>query len=337
MKQKIVNILKFILFLSIGLILLWLVYRDIPKEQIIKSLKDFDYFWVWTALIASISSHISRAMRWRLLILPLGYKPRMYNTFFAVMIMYLINLTIPRMGEVSRCGLMKKYENIPFSKLLGTVLIERMVDTILLVFLFFVVVVTQFDTVLNFVNNNPEIEANFNKLLNLKTIAVAIFAIGLVVGIIYFAIRNKIKSTTLYKKTIEKIKGFKEGFITIKNMENKWAFIAHSLFIYVMYFAMIYLCFFGYEATKNLSPMAGLSVFVLASFGMVAPVSGGFGAWHFMAIETLFIFGVPREPEGAAFAFVTHGAMTLMLIVGGFISLILIPVFNKKQHKKELD
>ncbi|MDF1546427.1 MAG: lysylphosphatidylglycerol synthase domain-containing protein, partial [Bacteroidales bacterium] len=119
----------------------------------------------------------------------------------------------------------------------------------------------------------------------------------------------------------------------IKNLEKKWLFIAHSFFIWIMYFLMIYVTFWSFEFTSHLSLLTGLTIFVMASFGMVAPSPGGIGTWHFMVIETLVIYGVERTPDASAFAFAAHGTMTLLIIVVGLISLLLIPIYNKKTAK----
>ena len=314
--------------------MLWLVYDEIPLQRFVRAIRKFDFSWLLLSLILGILSHLSRALRWQILIEPLDYKPRLSNTFFAVMVMYLANMAIPRMGEVSRCGIMKKYEKIPFTKVLGTVVLERMVDLILLIFLFAFVVIVQFDTVINFTLKNFDVS---NKLLDIELIVLILGITAFATVTLYFSIRKQLKETKIYKKASEKIKSFKEGMKTIFKMQRKWEFIGHSVFIYFMYFAMIYVCFFGYQPTQHLSALIGLTVFVLASFGMVAPVSGGFGAWHFMAIETLFVFGISKTPDGEDFALVVHGTMTLLLIVVGFISLILLPIFNKQKLEKKAD
>ncbi|OQX97231.1 MAG: hypothetical protein B6I20_13070, partial [Bacteroidetes bacterium 4572_117] len=115
----------------------------------------------------------------------------------------------------------------------------------------------------------------------------------------------------------------------------KWEFIFHSVFIWVMYFLMIYVTFWSFKFTEHLSLMTGLTIFVMASFGMVVPSPGGIGTWHFMAIETLVIYGIERTPDANAFAFAAHGAMTLFLIAVGVISFALLPVINNEKQVQE--
>lgn len=248
------------------------------------------------------------------------------------MIMYLSNTAIPRSGEIARCGVMKRYENIPFSKLLGTVVVERVIDFIMLFILLFIVLITQFSVILSFIENNPDVGDKFDFLSKTSNLLI----MGAFTFLFFLAIlllRKKMKNTIFYFKAKELMKNFWEGIKTIKNLEKKWLFIAHSFFIWIMYFLMIYVTFWSFEFTSHLSLLTGLTIFVMASFGMVAPSPGGIGTWHFMVIETLVIYGVERTPDASAFAFAAHGTMTLLIIVVGLISLLLIPIYNKKTAK----
>lgn len=330
MKEKFLNILKFTVFLLIGLVLFWLVYKDVPMAEIKETLREFDYFWIWLSLFLGVLSHVSRAMRWKILLKTMGYNPRLINTFFAVMVMYLSNLAIPRMGEVSRCAIIKKYEKISLSKAFGTVFLERMVDFVILLLLLLFVIVTQFPVVSDFVNNNPSVNEKFLVIWGYRYVLLALIFAALSGVVALFLLRKRFSRLSIYARAEEIIKSFYEGVTTIINMKEKGAFFFHSIFIYSMYFLMIYVCFPGYEYTQNMSVMAGMTVFVMASFGMVAPVNGGIGAWHFMAREALFVFGVKRL-HGAAFALVVHSSMTLMLVVLGFVSLILLPIVNNRK------
>jgi len=332
MKEKLFTLLRFLVFLSIGLLLFWLVYKDQPMGEIVKALKEANYFWIVIALVFSLFSHLSRALRWNILINSLGYKPKAINSFFAVMIMYLSNTAIPRSGEIARCGIIKRYEDVPFSKLLGTVVVERAIDFVMLFILLFIVLLTQFPVILQFIENNPTVGDKF-AFLGRTSNLVIVGAFTLMFFAAIFLLRKKMKNTIFYLKIKELLKNFWEGIKTVKSLKKKWQFIAHSLFIWVMYFSMIYVTFWSFEFTSHLALLTGLTVFVMASFGMVAPSPGGIGTWHFMVIETLVIYGIDRTPDANAFAFAAHGTMTLLLIIVGLISLALIPVVNKKRKE----
>jgi uncharacterized protein (TIRG00374 family) len=266
-------------------------------------------------------------MRWNLMIEPLGYKPRLFNTFLSVMIGYLMNLVLPRMGEISRCGVLAKYEKISFAKLVGTVVTERIIDVIMLLLFTLFVVATQFGEVLGMLKKNPEIGEKVKSVFTSPVLWVGLIAIVVTV----FVFRKTLKHTKLYQKVANAAGLFKEGLISVKNMKRKWAFIGHSFFIWTMYFMMMYVVFNSFEFTSNLSFLAGLTCFVIASFGMIAPVQGGIGAYHFMLTEALLIYGIASK-DGSIFAFVIHSTTTLLLIVGGLISLVILPFYNRKNN-----
>ena len=284
---------------------------------------DVNYFWIWISVFLGIISHISRAMRWRYLIQPLGHTPRLSNTFFAVMIGYLMNLVVPRMGELSKCGVMARYEKISLARLIGTMITERIFDLLVLGFATFLMVITQMGQVTRLLHDNPEIE---QKILSLVRSPLLSGSILILLVFVIFTWK-KLKRSRLFRKMGSIASHFKEGIMSVRYIRNKGAFLFHSLFIWFMYYLMLYAAFFAFEFTADLSPLAGLTTFVMASFGMVAPVQGGIGAWHFMTRESLALYGVPYE-NGIIFAFLAHGIMTLMIIVLGLLSVIALPFFN---------
>lgn len=327
MKKIIIRILKFLAFFTLGAFIFWLIYKDQDIERIKSVLKnDVNYFWIVISLVIGLFSHISRTMRWGLMIKPIGHKPRFINTFLAVMIGYLMNLAFPRMGEISRCGVLARYEKISFTKLFGTVVAERAVDMISLLILLAIVIFSQFGQMLDFLHRNPEIETQIQSVFTSP-----ILIIGFVALIIAaYVFRRTLKHTVFYRKLKEVILKFKEGFISIKSIDKKGWFVFHSIAIWTLYYLMLYVVFFAFDFTANLGAIVGLTTFVLASFGMVAPVQGGIGAWHFMAIEALAIYGVAKS-NGMIFAFVAHASMTGMILVVGIISVLILPFINQRK------
>ena len=331
MKNIVFKILKFLAFFSLGAFIFWLIYKDQDIEHIKSVLKnDVNYFWVLISLFIGLLSHISRTLRWGLMIEPVGHKPRFTNTFLAVMVGYLMNMAFPRMGEISRCGVLSRYEKLPFTKLLGTVVAERLIDVVSLLILLVAVIVLQFGKVLGFLKSNPEIE---NKLMAIVSSPVLLIGLAALV-ILLFVFRKAFKHTVIYAKIVGVLNNFKEGFVSIGSIKRKFWFYFHSAFIWLMYYLMLYANFYAFDFTKTLSPMAGLTTFVMASFGMVAPVQGGIGAWHFMAKEALALYGVSNE-NGIIFAFVAHSSMTLMIIALGIISLLILPFINRRELVSE--
>jgi len=331
LKKIALKVLKFSAFFALGAFIFWLIYKDQDMDRIKSVLKnDVDYFWVVVSLFVGLLSHISRTLRWGLMIEPIGHKPRFINTFMAVMVGYLMNMAFPRMGEISRCGVLARYEKISFTKLIGTVVAERLVDMISLLILLAIVIISQFGKMLNFVEQNPEMHEKLTSVFSSPYLIIGV----IIIIILFIVFRKTFKHTTFFKKIIEILNNFKEGFISIHRIKRKGWFYFHSVFIWTMYYVMLYVIFFAFEFTRDLNPIAGLTTFVMASFGMVAPVQGGIGAWHFMVKEALSLYGVANE-NGIIFAFVAHGSMTVMIIIIGIISMLALPFVNRRNDITE--
>jgi glycosyltransferase 2 family protein len=319
--------LRFIIFLAIGIGLLWFIYKDKNFDEVRFILhSDFRYGWLIFAMVLELFSHYSRAIRWKLLIGSTGENPSTLNTFLAVMVGYISNLAVPRMGEIARCGVLSKHEGISFVKLAGTVVLERAVDMIMLLVFTLVSLVTQLGVFSRFFAAHPEVLNNIEKLYSNRLFYIGILFLFLAGSSIHLIVRKK----SGYVKTTVIFKNFLQGILSIKHMEKKWGFIFHSILIWALYFLVTYVCFFAFNFTAHLGPFAGLFVFVLGSYGMLAPIQGGFGPWHFMTIAALMTYGV-SETSAATFALVVHSAMTLLLIVGGVFAFIALPLVNRKK------
>jgi hypothetical protein len=297
-------------------------------DFLVDNLKSIRYEWILLSVVVGFLSHISRAMRWQQLVNTLGYKPRFSNSFFSVMIAYLANLALPRLGEVTRPTIVKKYEDIPFTISFGTIVLERIIDFAILFLLTAVAVFSEYPVLRTFLHENPDIYDKFILIAKVAGVAAVAGITGL--AVFYFFIRKRINEYRFYKKFKEIVLSFWEGVKTIRNLKSKSLFIFHSLFIWAMYFFSLYFCFLAFGFTENLGIMAALITFVLGSYGMVAPVQGGIGAWHFMVIATLLIYNVDFD-SGKLFALIAHGVSTLVVLAGGSVSLVLLPLFNRKK------
>lgn len=328
LKSKIIRALKYLAFFAVGIFIFWMLYRDQSFSEIKTVLQNkVNYFWVLVPLVIGLIAHFCRALRWRILIEPLGKKPSRTNTFMAVMIGYLMNLVFPRLGEVSRCGILSQYEDISFTRLIGTVVLERAVDVLMLLFMTLIAVFSEFDAIISYWYNHPQIR------LNLQHVLFSPFTIAIILIIIILLIlAYQHHYTNKFSRKIKIIwSNILEGLKTFKTMRRKKEFIFHSILIWVLYFLMLYTGFFALSATSHLSPIAALTTFVFGSIGMVAPVQGGIGAWHFMTKEALGIYGISKQPA-IIFALLSHTTMTLLIIVVGLICLIAIPFVNRKKH-----
>lgn len=322
--------LKFICFLAIGLGLVWLVTHNLTekeKNDIIASFEHANYWLVIPVIFVGIASHWYRAVRWKLLMEPLGYHPSTLNTFFAVMVGYLANLAVPRLGEVTRCGIVARYEKIPVDKLVGTMIAERAVDLLLLILLMVVTVLIQIDIVGVFFTDHIWVPLQ-NKLGaaggSRAWILAGIVIVLVFLGIIVFRLISRSKIGIVIRALA---KGVWEGILSIGKMEKKGWFIFYSLLIWVLYFTMMYIGFYCMEETSNLGIKAALAVLGFGSIGMIV-TQGGIGAYQILVQQTLVLYGV-EATTGYAFGWIVWLAQTLLVIIVGLGSLIALPLINR--------
>ncbi len=329
MKRIIINIVKYIFFLGLGVFIFWWSYRDTPIETIMDSFKNVNYFWIVVSLVFSVLSLASRAMRWQLLIDSSGHKTRFGNVFLSCYILYFVNLLIPRAGEVARCTVVSSTEKVPFAKLVGTMVVERLADMLMLVLIAVIVVPLYFMDFAKIFSSNDELSSNFSNFFSVQNIII-ISAIG-VLGLVamYFMIRYIGRSNSKMATKIKTIwKTIREGIVSILSMKKKWAFIAHTLFIFLMWLAMLYVIFWSFEPTSGLSIAAGVVTFFMGGLAMLAPINGGIGAWHTMVILSLVgAYGV-TEPDAKSFAFLAHTATNLVYLVFGLIAVAILFIYN---------
>lgn len=330
MKKNIKNTIKVLLFISVGAILFYFVYRDFDFNLLLDELKNVNYWWFLVAFVGSMLSHVSRTIRWQMLLNTEGNKTRFSNTFFAILNGYFANLAIPRLGEVTRCALVSKYDDVKFSKVLGTMVSERLIDVVMIFLLVISAFVLQTGEINSFLNNNPDIGAKFNTLLSFKVIVPVILVLIILFLFLVLIAKGKFNKIKIFEKISNFIKGFWKGFVSLKEVKNPFWFVFHSVFIWVLYFLMFYVCFFAFEGLEHIGILAALTVFTASSFGMLAPAPNGIGAYHFMVIHALMIYGV-GEHKAAVFALIVHGVQTLFIVVAGIVSFVAIPILNKSR------
>jgi glycosyltransferase 2 family protein len=335
MRKRLFNIAKYIFFLGIGVALFWWLYKDEPFGDYLQAFKNLNYGWIALSVFFGILSQVSRALRWNMLIHPLGYQPKFYNSLMSVYILYLVNLIIPRAGEVFRCTVMTRYEKIPFAKLVGTVFIERMADFITLAILAVVIILSQLKVFVEFFITHPEMKDKLSSIFSLRNFLLVILIFGFFL-ILFFLMqryfRNKRHEGNSLAFKLRSIKhNFIEGIRSIGKLENKWFFIGHTAFIFLMWLFMLYVVFLAYKPTSNLTIQTGMITFLMGGLAMLAPVQGGIGAWHFMVIETLVIYGIAR-PEGKVFALIAHATTNLIYLIFGSMAMILMPVINERKR-----
>ncbi len=332
--QKIVvDGLKTIFFLGIGLLLIWLVVRNLTekdKTEIFHSFSQANYGVILLIMLLGIASHVSRAIRWQIMIEPLGQKPGFLNTLMAVLVGYLANLAVPRIGEVTRCGVLKRYENLPLDSVFGTVVVERIMDTILLMIVSVITIVWQFDVL------SAKLKEAFDTYVSpaqnpdafpIKTIIITGFFTILVALVL---LRKKIMKTKLAIKLISVLKGFSEGLKTVTKLKKPYLFIFHSILIWVIYFLGIYVGFKALPETSSLGVGASFAILFFGTFAFIL-VQGGIGAYQIIVQNTLVIYGISAN-VGYALGWIIWSSQTIAVILGGLLSLILLPILNKNKH-----
>ena len=336
LKKKIITALKFSFFLGLGLLIIWLSLKDLTseeREQILYSFKTANYSWVVLAIILGIFSHILRAARWVLFFEPMGFKPKLKTTFYAVMVGYFANMAFPRLGEVTRCGIMSKYEKVPFQKALGTVVTERAIDMLIFFLLFLLMFLTQLGIIKEYLDQNiyPKLVAKFGALHYSRMIFLFLGALLIVIAGIWIVIRKRVMASRLYQRARNLVIGFWEGLKSLSQVKKPGLFIIYSLVIWVLYFFMLYVIFFCFAETSGLGPGAGLSSLVLGSVGiMITP--GGIGLYPAIIQETLLLYGIAK-PTGLALGWIAWTAQTLMILVVGGVSLLILSI-NRSENGK---
>jgi uncharacterized protein (TIRG00374 family) len=325
LKKKIKKSIFVILPIALGVFLIWYSLSKLSTsdiESIKLSFKTANYWWVLVSLILGILSHLSRAYRWQFLLEPLGYKPRFANSVMAVLIAYLLNLFIPRSGEFARAASVKKYENIPFEKAFGTIVAERVADLIILLLIIGVAFFFQTELISSFIFKENESSSIYYKIF--------VFVVLPLVGLFTYRLLKKSKNPFI-KSIITFVNGLIDGAKSIFTMKKKWKFIFHTIFIWGMYVLMFYVVTFALPETTNL-PFAAIIVgFVVGGLSM-ALTNGGLGTYPLLVAGALVLYKIEHNPA-LAFGWIMWTAQTLMVILFGSLSLILIPIYNKYQEK----
>lgn len=329
MRKIIFNTFKYISFLAIGLLIFWFLYRKIEWAEMKSALKELKYIFIVLSVLFGLLSQYSRAIRWRMLIKPLGYNPGIRNTFLSVLVLYFVNLIVPRAGEVARCTVLSRTDKIPFTKLVGTVFVERLADILMLLVLAVIIFATNISIVFRFFEENPGVTQKLGELFTIKNIVILVIA-GISLLLLFYLLFKRLKKSSIKNKLIDIKHQFVEGIKSIAHMQSKWAFIGHTVFIFFMWLIMLYVVFLAFEPTEHLTIRAGSVTFLMGGLAMLAPVQGGIGPWHFMVVETLLLYGIP-EKQGLIFAAVAHTSTSLVYILwGGIALLVLVVLYGNK-------
>jgi len=309
--------------LSIGIPLLlavlfgWFMFTKIPISEIIPYFKSANYSWIALGVFFGLLSHLSRAYRWRFQLEPMGYNIKLPNSIMAVFITYLTNYGIPRSGEVLRAALLTNYEGVPFEKGFGTIIAERVADMVVMLGIIAITLILQFDFIIELLQKSFEP----SKLIMYSGISLLIL-----LCVVLFIKKSKSKIALKIKGFL---KGLLEGILSIFKMKKKWAFIFHTLFIWLMYVLMFYVTTFAIDDLEGISIGAVLIAFIAASF-TIAATNGGVFFYPAAVLGALLLFGLPENPS-YAFGWIIWTSQTIMILIFGVLSFIFLPIYNRKK------
>ena len=329
--KHLLTILKYALLLSLSGALMVYAVRGQDLSRIGHHIATANYWWLGLTLALSVLGYLSRAYRWQIQLTASKHAVPYWPVYHAMMVGYLANIVLPRMGEVIRCSVLRRTSGVPVQVALGTVVTERVIDVLVLLGLLGAVLLVDFNTFWSFVNVQV-LGGRYEALARNRTPLLIAAVIGgmLLLTVAYALFRNleRLRQNAFFNKAILFVKGLLAGVFSVLKLEKKGVFLLHTLFTWTVYYLMDYLAFFCFPETYNLDMRAGLAVLTFGAFGMAAPVAGGIGPFHVMVQGILLVYGVSKE-AGIAYALVVHGAQTLLVVVMGGISFIAVAAADK--------
>ncbi len=335
MNRRFRTILQYVFFFSLGFLFVWLSIKDVgPLErvQIRFALNNARYFLALPVFMILLLSHYVRAMRWRLLIESIGYKPSKANTFFAVMIGYIVNQAVIRLGEVLKCTVLARYEKVPADKLVGTIILERLVDAICLVIVFVITIIIQptlYDELVDKIFNSRETDES----KKIPGYLVLLIVSGIVLLIIALWMIIKKKNFNDLVNAIKKIaKRVWEGISAIQHLKKRGQFILYTLLMWTLYLGGGYIGFYALQETEHYGIREAFAVLSAGSIGMTI-TPGGIGGYAFLLEQTMQIYGL-SQGVALAFGWLLWLANTSVIIIGGLISFVALPWYNKNKLRQ---
>ncbi|MGM0667955.1 MAG: lysylphosphatidylglycerol synthase transmembrane domain-containing protein [Bacteroidota bacterium] len=327
MKEKIKQLVKLLIFISLSVILLIIAFRKVDLSEVVGILLKAEYLWVLLALLAATLAYFIRARRWILMIRPLGYDPPLKSVYHALMTGYLFNLALPRLGELTRCVALGRKEKIPVDSLFGTVITERAFDFISMLIIMFVMILGRGSTMDSFLRKNILQPAGdkVSSALDASLLFVIILLIFLALAVLMMYIyRERLKKVRMLSKAGNIMKGIFTGLKTFVRMKDKLEFIIHTLIMWSLYIVMTWVVLYAIPSTSYLQFGDAVFLLVIGTLGMSAPVQGGIGAFHWIISRGLSVVYDIDLSEGLAYATLSHESQLLLIAVLGTISFYFI-------------
>jgi hypothetical protein len=335
MKKRLLSILQYLFFAALAAFFVWLSLRGLDKKswaQLRDAMHRANYWLLAPVLVLLLASHLLRALRWRQLIEPLGYKPTILNTFFGVIIGYFVNLGAPRLGEVVKCTILARYEKVPVDKLVGTIVAERAFDVICLVIVFALTLILQFDVIHSmFSGDMLSFFRNAGGKITWSKVVAAV-AVVLLAFLVIKIILKRFGHINIVQKIKAIFINIWHGLISVRALKNKPLFFLYSAGIWLLYLLSTWVGFFAIKETSGLTLIDALSVLAMGSVGMIVS-PGGIGAYAFFVSKTVSFYNIPIIPYGEALGWLLWLGQFLSFVLFGTASLILLPKVNRKRVK----
>ncbi len=305
---------------------MWYIYSKLNMEEIGKILQyDINYWWIFLSGVIGLLSHIVRALRWKIQLKALPANPSMRVLTNAIFGTYAVNLILPRVGEVWRCAYVAQSEDKSFIKVVGSMISERLTDTLTVITITIITFFLQLDVLKEILNNNPSIKEGIVNIITSPALY-SVIAVGIIALVWLFRFKSE---NTLIVKIKEMVNNLINGFKTIFKMKKKGLFLFYTILMWFLYFVELYVCFFAFKQTESLGIVCAFSCFLMGSIGMGVPVQGGLGPWHWAVIAVLTLYGLNNDTAGA-FALVAHGTQLIMTILIGVYTFISISLYKKR-------
>ena len=323
------SILRIVLPLVIGGAILWWMYRGFDWDTLQRAMtSEMNWTWMWLSFPFGILAQVFRALRWRQVLRPLGERPRLHTSVNAIFLSYASSLVVPRVGEVLRCGVLKRYDGVSFSRGLGTVVTERVVDMVMIALLSVLVFVLQIPVFLQFFEQTGVSVSAVVGRFSLTGWLVTGISILLIVGMGVYLLRR----IELMKRTRAVLQELTEGLLSVRQVEGRALFLLYSVAIWVCYFLHFYLTFFCFKSTEGLGVDVAMVAFVVGTFAVLVPTPNGAGPWHFAVKTVLMLYGVSGD-DGALFALIVHTVQTLLVAALGVYALLALSMTTPKSSK----
>lgn len=324
---------RLVVSLSLGIALMVVVYRNFDFGELLAVLRSNSISWgiILLSILVEVLGNVIRGARWRLLVHPFSTPaPRVRNTILSVLGSYAVNLIFPRAGDVWRCAALSRYESLSMAKLVGSLLMDRLMDMLVLWLIVLMAIGVFSDFLGGYFVEHPDLSLKVSHLASSPWFYLTLLALG-VLGYLFWRLSKKSRWGAKVRKVL---RDMWEGLLSIRFMPHRGLFILYTIGIWGCYFLGFYLTFFAFPFTQDLGINVGLLAFVMGCLGVAAPVQSGIGAWHFMVITTLTAVGVERSDAGS-FALVVHTSQTLGNALIGLIAILVIPLLNRNYSRTQ--